>query len=164
MFFSLVMNAQDNFEITTMRIGPIHLKMKIDEADKIAGKKLKVDNDFNNTNNYNQINYKGEIISVYVYESLENNVLSRNLGHISTKSPKFKTKRGMGVGNTRSELIEAYKDFPDFAVSQGWTDDGKVSKTDSYFTLTDNDAGTILSFEMKNNVVTSVTVYYNEGC
>ena len=70
----------------------------------------------------------------------------------------------MGVGNTRSELIDTYKDFPDFAVSQGWTDDGKVSKTDSYFTLTDNDAGTILSFEMKNNVVTSVTVYYNEGC
>ncbi len=157
----MVLKAQDNFEITTMRIGPIHLKMNVDEAEKIAGKKLKIDNDFQNVN---QINYNGEIISVYIFESLENNVRLRHIGHISTKSPKFKTKSLMGVGNTRSELIETYKNFPDFAVTHGWTDDGKVSKTDSYFTLTDNDSGTILSFEMKNNVVTSVTVYFNEGC
>lgn len=159
--FSFLIKAQDNFEITTLRIGPINLKMKVEEAEKIAGKKLKVDND--NYENTNQVNYKGETISIYMYESSEAGKTHRNIGNISTKSPKFKTKRGMGVGSTKKQLIEAYKDYPDFSLSKSWDDDGKVSKTDSFFSLTDNDASTILSFEMKNDVVIQVAVYYNDG-
>ena len=71
----------------------------------------------------------------------------------------------MGVGNTKNELIEAYKNYPNFSVNQGWEDDGeKLSKTISYFNLSDNDASTELSFKLENNVVVEVSIYINEGC
>ena len=71
----------------------------------------------------------------------------------------------MGVGNTKDELIEAYKNYPNFSVSQGWDDKGeKLSNTISYFNLSDNDASTELSFKLENNVVVEVSIYINEGC
>lgn len=82
----------------------MNLKMNVDDADKIAGKKLTADNDFYSSN---EINYNGEKIYVYVFNGNADKQLKRIIGHIYTKSPKFKTKRGMGVGSTRNELIEA---------------------------------------------------------
>ncbi len=90
-----------------------------------------------------------------------------NLPYIasSTKSAKFRTKSGIGVGSTKDELIVAYKNYPNFSVHQGWDDNGENrSKTISYFNLSDSDAATQLSFKLENNIVTEVSVYINEGC
>jgi hypothetical protein len=71
----------------------------------------------------------------------------------------------MGVGNTKNELIEAYKNYPNFSVNQGWEDNSeKTSKTISYFNLSDLDATTELSFKLENNIVTQVSIFINEGC
>ena len=39
LFFGVI-SAQENYELTTLRIGPYKIFMKADEAEKIAGKKL----------------------------------------------------------------------------------------------------------------------------
>lgn len=161
--FSAAFTYAQNYELSTLRIGPFNLKMDIEEADKIAGKKLKEDK-----NNYGSmmVNYHGEIIEVYVWESYSSdNGSGRQIGNLATKSKKFRTKSGMGVGSTRTQLIEAYKNFPSYCINYGWTDEGTISKSESYFTLTDNDANTELVFTMLNNVVTEVKVYFiEEGC
>lgn len=152
--------AQQNFDISTLRIGPFTLNMKDGEADKIAGRKIKID-DKNYTTD--KVHYKGEIIEIYAYESIENYKTVQHIGNLSTKSSKFRTKSGLGVGSTKSQLIEAYKNFPSFCVMPGWTEDGKASKFESNFILTDNDAMTTLTFKMVNDTVTEVLVAWNEG-
>ena len=84
---------------------------------------------------------------------------------LSTKSKKFRTKSGMGVGSTKDQLIDAYRNYPNFSVSQMWDEKTeKQSSAMSSFVLTDNDAGTYLSFTLTNNIVTEVSIYMNEGC
>ena len=39
LFFGVI-SAQENYELTTLRIGSYKIFMKADEAEKIAGKKL----------------------------------------------------------------------------------------------------------------------------
>ena len=125
---------------------------------KISGRRLQQYDDWDKSN---IVIFQGEIIDVklqntYISEK-ENNVSA--IYTLSTKSAKFKTKKGLGVGNTKDELIEAYKNYPNFSVNQGWDD-----KTISYFNLSDNDASTELSFKLDNNVVVEVSIYINEGC
>ena len=120
LFFGVI-SAQENYELTTLRIGPYKIFMKADEAEKISGKKLL---QFDEWDKSNIVIFQGEIIDVklqntYISEK-ENNVPA--VYSLSTKSPKFKTKSGMGVGNTKDELIEAYKNYPNFSVNQGWED------------------------------------------
>lgn len=161
LFFTAV-NAQDNFDLSTLRIGPFHLKMDLKEADKIAGRKIK-STDYNSPE---KINYKGETVQMYVYSYTdEKNIEVRTVGNITTRSSKFRTKSGMGVGSTRDQLINAYRNFPSFSVYPEWDDNGKSSKTVSYFVLTDRDAGSTLSFKLVNNITVEVSVYHNEeGC
>ncbi len=163
LFFGVI-SAQENFELTTLRIGPYKIFMKADEAEKISGRRLQQYDDWDKSN---IVIFQGEIIDVklqntYISEK-ENNVSA--IYTLSTKSAKFKTKKGLGVGNTKDELIEAYKNYPNFSVNQGWDEKGeKLSKTISYFNLSDNDASTELSFKLENNIVIEVSIYINEGC
>lgn len=154
--------AQTNFDISTLRIGPFTLNMNAEAADKIAGKKLFVDE-----RNYapNHINYYGEIVSVTLYETYqsENEERKRHIANIATSSRKFRTKSGLGVGSTKDQLIDAYRGFSSFSVYPGWNDDGTANKSESFFTLTDNDANTVLSFRMKDSTVVEVSVYNDEG-
>lgn len=163
LFFALNF-AQESFDISTTRIGPYRISMKADDAEKLAGKKLLQYDDWDKNN---VVIFQGEKIEVKIQNTYindkENNVPS--VYSLSTKSPKFRTKRNMGVGNTKYELLEAYKDFPNFSLNQAWDDKGeKMSKTMSYFNITDVDASTELQFKLENNVVTEVSIYINEGC
>lgn len=160
--FSLLSFAQANYELSTLRIGPFTLKMDVEQAEKIAGKKLRIDE---KNNAPNHINYNGEIISLQIYEVWkgENLPNEKKIGYISTSSSKFRTKSGLGVGSTKVEVIEACKNFSGFSLYPGWNDDGSPNKSESNFNLTDVDANSVLNFKMKNNVVVEVSVFYDEG-
>lgn len=157
---SSFLSAQ-NYELSTLRIGEYKIFMKKDVAEKLANKKFQK---FDEYENKNSVNYFGEKIEVVGYSTYlseaEPNV--ETVQYLGTKSKKFRTKSGMGVGNTRDELLNAYKNYPNFSVSQSW--DESDAKTTSYFRLSDYDARTELSFKLVNNVVVEVTIFVNEGC
>lgn len=153
-------SAQENFELTTMRIGPFHLKMDVNEADKIAKKPLSAKKNEGN----NVINYQGEIVEVHVYETSDSETgTSRTIGFLKTSSKKFRTKSGVGVGSSKDELIDAFRNFKSFCIMPERNDDGSPSATESSFVLTDVDAYTFIRFSMKNNIVYDVGIYFDEG-
>ena len=157
-----VLSAQANFELSTLRVGPFHLKMSIEEAEKIAGKKLQINEIYTS---FNAVRYNDEVINLNVFESYgDNNSKEKKISVIKAKSPKFKTKSGAGVGTTRYQLLEMYKDFPSFEVFQSWNDDGTINKVESVFNLNDTTSGTVLMFSLRNNIVVEVSVFYDEGC
>ncbi|MDP2453578.1 MULTISPECIES: hypothetical protein [unclassified Kaistella] len=160
--------AQDNFDLSTLRIGPYTVFMKNKDVEKFSKSKLTSfmgDDDYMKTN---KVNYLGEVIEISImqnYDDQGQNTGGYQIYSLMTKSKKFRTKSGMGVGSTKDQLIDAYRNYPNFSVAQMWDEKTeKISTTKSTFTLTDNDAGTLLSFIMINNVVTEVSVFMNEGC
>ena len=160
--------AQDNFDISTLRIGPFTVFMKDKAAEAFTKSKLVVYDGPNEYNKGNKVNYNGEIIEIIIMEIWDDEGKKENgyqIYSLSTKSKKFRTKSGMGVGSTKDELIDAYRNYPNFSVNQMWDEKTeKLSTSKSSFVLTDNDAGTYLSFTMINNVVTEVNVHMSEGC
>jgi hypothetical protein len=166
-FFAIIltfglMNAQENFEVSTLRIGPYKIFMPKVEAEKIAGIKLKN----TDSNKKNIVKYNGESIQIDLFENYINeaNPSVPSITYMTTTSKKFKTKSGIGVGSTRDDLINAYRNYSNFAVRPDWDDKGKPIKDVGYFSLEDSEAGTQLTFKFVNNIVTEISVYLNEGC
>lgn len=157
------LSAQENFEISTLRVGPYKVFMKSAEIEKFSGTKLRLTNgEFKNS-----VKYNGETLMISTSQEYDNEGKETNgysIYGISTTSKKFKTKSEIGVGSTKDDIINAYKNYPSYNVYPGWDDKGKQVKNESYFVLNDTDAGTILSFKMVNNIVTEISVSLNEGC
>ena len=160
LLFSMLFSAQ-NYELSTLRIGEYKIFMKKEAAEKLANKTFQK---FDNYEPKNTVNYFGEKIELVGYgtylSETEQNV--ETVQHLATKSKKFRTKSGMGVGSSKEELLNAYKNYPNFSVNQSWEEN--ETKTTSYFNLTDVDARTELSFKLVNNIVVEVTIFVNEGC
>ena len=154
--------AAQNFEISTLRIGDFKIFMPRTEAEKIAKKTLKETTDWEKPE---KVNYFGETVEILTFSNYvgENQPSQIAVYTLKTKSKKFRTKSGIGVGNTRDDLINAYRNYPNFSVSQ-YKDPESLGKVESYFSLDDFDAGTYLSFRMENNIIVEVTVSVNEGC
>lgn len=154
--------AQENFEVSTLRIGPFKIFMEKSEAEKIAGTKLKI----SDGEQKNGVKYNGEVINIEVFQGYggEAKPDAVTITGMTTTSKKFRTKSGMGVGSTRDELINTYKNYPIFSVRPEVDDKGKRVKDAGYFNIEDYDAGTQLTFKFINNIVTEITVYINEGC
>ncbi len=112
------------------------------------------------------VKYNGEIINIQLYEGYGGNASPEavTITGLTTTSKKFKTKSGMGVGSTRDDLINAYRNQSTFSVRPDVDDNGKRIKDAGYFNIEDYDAGTQLTFKFVNNTVTEITVYINEGC
>ncbi|KIA88772.1 hypothetical protein [Kaistella jeonii] len=160
--------AQENFDVSTLRIGAFTIHMKAKEVEKVNKSKLVAFNGQDDYQKTNKVNYAGETIEIIISQTSDDKGQydgGYQIFSLMTKSKKFRTKSGMGVGSTKDQLFEAYKNYPNFSVTQMWDEKTeKFSTTRSNFTLTDNDAGTLLSFTLINNVVTEISVYLNEGC
>ncbi|KEY19031.1 hypothetical protein [Kaistella antarctica] len=169
LFFGMIHSfAQDNFDLSTLRIGPFTVFMKDKAAEQFSKTKLVTYDGPNEYNKKNKVNYNGEIIEIAIMPNWDDVGQKENgyqIYSLSTKSKKFRTKSGMGVGSTKDQLIDAYRNYPNFSVNQMWDEKTeKQSSAMSSFVLTDNDAGTYLSFTLTNNIVTEVSIYMNEGC
>ena len=160
--------AQQNFDVSTLRIGAFTINMKAKDAEKISKSKLVAATGKDEYSQTSKINYLGENIGVIVSQTSDSKGQfdgGFEIFSLMTKSKKFRTKSGVGVGSTKDQLFEAYKNYPKFSVSQMWDEKtNQFSPTRSTFVLTDNAAGTLLSFTLINNVVTEISVYLNQGC
>lgn len=158
--------AQQNFDMTTLRLGGFTINMSNKAAEKITKSKINVvDSD---SYQPTKMNYLGENIEIVFARSTNDEGQydgNFKIFSLATKSKKFRTKSGMGVGSTKDELLEAYKNYANFCVNQSWDEKTqKPSTMNSTFALSDTEANTILSFILQNNVVVEVNIYMNEGC
>lgn len=154
----LYLSAQDNNQISTMRIGPYRLQMKGKETEKLARKKMIEYTDYKK---YNAVMHNGNEIRINVSDDGEGDTYVIQL---ATVSPAFKTFSGIGVGNTRKELFDTYIHYPNFFVYESYDENGNIVLGESYFNLEDRETATILSFRLKDNVIVEVLISYNLGC
>ena len=158
MFLFSMFPTQENFEVNTLGIGPYKVFMKAIEAEKISNKNLTVFEEFDKKNS---VILLGEIIEIQVQNIYldENETNAKCIISISTQSKKFKTKEGLGVGDTKEKLIETYKKFSNFSYNQAWDfNTNKYSTTISEFNIIDLENGTSLSFKIQNNIVIEIKV------
>lgn len=150
------------YDVSTLRIGEFKIFMSKQSAEQIGTKTLDLNVDYEKGN---KVNYYGENIDILLSEQYQGENKPNKIGVylLRTKSRKFRTKSGLGVGSSRPELIEAYKSYPNFEVYQ-YKDPENPTKVESFFTLKDLDAGTFLSFKMMNDMVIEITVGVEEGC
>jgi len=144
--------------------------MDANDAVTVAKKKLQIPTEQNDYEGKTIVKYNGELLELEISENHfeEKNKAKFVVTHISTKSPLFKTKSGMGVGNTRTEIVETYINMQSFEMYPDWSsveDNGKPKLGDCFFVLNDLDANTNISFKFRNNIVVEVIVsIVNEGC
>ena len=161
--FSWILFYAQNFDLSTLRIGEFKVYQDKKQAKEVAKKKLILDN---GVDSYNMVDYYGEKIALYCstnYFENQNKTIKEVVYSIKTKSKKFKTKSGMGVGSTREELINTYKNYPNFSLFS-YKDDANPKLIHASFSLKDTDAGTSLYFTLENNIVTEIMVTIEEGC
>lgn len=159
--------AQENFDISTLRIGSYTINMNKKDIEKVSKTQIvsftPKDEHYKNV----AVKYLGETIDMIIAQSSDNQGIYNGgyeITSLSTQSKKFATKSGMKVGSTKDQLLENYKNYPNFCISHLWDEKtNKPSTSNSIFLLTDMDANTFLSFQMLNNVVTIVSVYKSQG-
>ena len=167
LFFGAIFLSAQNFELSTLRMGEFTINMKDKALEKIAKTKLPA---FNGDNYFRTLKtqYFGQPLEITVLQGVTENgeyALESTIYSLTTKSKKFRTKSGLGIGSTKAELLEAYRNFPNLKVAQVYEDQtDSFSKSNSNVILQDFEAGTALSFTLKNNIVVEVSVYVNEGC
>lgn len=169
----LVMSAlngfaqEPNWNLSTLRIGPFKVHMKEAEAIELARKPLKVPSESNEYNGTTVVKYNNELLEVsltqgYIDEQNQEGVF---VSEISTKSAKFKTKSGIGIGSTREELWATYKDFSRIEILKPYDGNGGRIEMDRNFTIYDDEAGSMLTFVLRNNKVVEIKVAIAyEGC
>lgn len=163
--FGVYGQANDNNTISTLRLGAFKLFTKKTEAENVIGKPLIMPSNTNNYDGTSKIVYNGEKYEITIGNYyFDNNKEDTVIISIKTTSKSFKTKSGIGVGSSKNDVINAFKDQRSFSLYPGYDDNG-ISKTISYFVLRDVDASTNIVFKLSNNIVVEITVTVeSEGC
>lgn len=163
----LSLQAQDANVISTMRIGIFKLKMTIADVEKAMEQKIKVkhkqDNYFDTVKlMYNQANYTLSFVKRYNEIATAPEVWE--LYAVSSANTTLKTKSGMGLGNTKTEILSVY-DKNDITITNDWAykEKGNAKDKIQFVTLNDYDAGTTLIFKTEDRVVKSIEVRLYEG-
>lgn len=152
-----------SYELSTLKIGEFKLNMPIHNAEAIANKKLKLPIKENDYNGDNFIDYHGERIVVSISKNYEADQLPDQyiIQSISTQSPKFKTKSGLGIGSTKEDLIQVFKHFQAFTYYTIHNEDLTSPLKESIFNAFDLDAHTMITFKLRNNRVIEITITNN---
>ncbi len=143
-------------QISTTKMNELKIGMRPAQIMKLLGNKPAAIADNNETNiKVNGINY-----TIYIQEGyLSKGEGDTYLGSISTTSKAIKTLSGVGVGNTVEDLWNAYSSKYNVFLS-------KSENNFREFRIQDEENGTMLIFELKNEIVTKINInsYNPEEC
>jgi hypothetical protein len=167
LFAILSLQAQDANVISTMRMGIFKLKSTTADIEKAMGQKIKVKHKEGNYFDtakimYNQANYILSFTKRY-----NENVSAPEVWElyaVSSANTTLKTKSGMGINNTKAELLSTY-DKNDITITNDWDykEKGNAKDKIQFVTLSDYEAGTTLVFKTEDRVVKSIEVRLYEG-
>ncbi len=165
--YSTNLKAQDVNNISTMRIGIFKLKSTVQEIEKMVGQKLKIKHGVDNYLDTAKVTYdNADYILSFAKKYLENEKAPEvwELFAVSSANTKLKTKSGIGISNTKAEILTAYDKFS-ISIYNDWDYASKGNTKDKIqnIALSDYDAGTQLTFKTENRVVKSVEVSVYEG-
>jgi hypothetical protein len=165
---TLHLQAQDATAIiSTMRMSIFKLKSTTAEIEKAMGQKIKVKHREGNYFDsakimYNQAHY----ILCFTKRYNENAAAPEvwELYAVSSANTALKTKSGMGINNTKAELLSTY-DKNDITITNDWDykEKGNAKDKIQFVTLSDYEAGTTLVFKTEGRVVKSIEVRLYEG-
>jgi hypothetical protein len=164
---AISLQAQDANVISTMRMGIFKLKSTTAEIEKALGQKIKVKHKQDNYMDtakimYNQANYILSFTKLYNENTSAPEVWE--LFAVSSSNTTLKTKSGVGINNTKSEILSTY-DKNDMTINNDWEykEKGNAKDKIQFVTLNDYEAGTTLVFKTEDRVVKSMEVRLYEG-
>lgn len=143
-------------QISTMRMNELKIGMRPSEVMKLFGNKPMAIADDNETKiSLKGIDYNIEIRSGYLSKTENDTYLSS----ISTTSKNIKTLSGIGVGSSLEDLWKVYGEKYNVFLNKS---------LDNYreFRIDDRENGTILLFQLRNEIVTKIELnsYNPEEC
>lgn len=143
-------------QISTMRMNELKIGMRPSEMMKLFGNKPMAIADDNETKiSLKGIDYNIEIRSGYLSKPENDTYLS----YISTTSKNIKTLSGIGVGSSLEDLWKVYGEKYNVFLNKS---------LDNYreFRIDDRENGTILLFQLRNEIVTKIELnsYNPEEC
>lgn len=160
------MYGQGNFKIDGIKMGNFSLNMSQAEAEKIAEKKLTVPTEDNNWESETRVNNDGEAIYISMLEDFyeETKTPKYRVYVLKTKSAKFKTNENIGIGSTRDDLIDTYRNAAGFSLMPDFDEEGNHLPNASIFTVDDHKKSVQYTFFLKNNKVVEISISPIEPC
>ena len=141
-------NSKTEPEVSELSLGGVELGMTESEVIKILGKPPMV-----NEGDIASRGYSYEYDDIFIYISRYTNKVIE----ISTVNSSFyHTKRGIHVGSTYKEMIDAYKNNCQYTASGARHD-----SYSSYFETSDGLRG-IINFDVSNGLVTNIAIRYDD--
>lgn len=159
--------AQNNdYIITPNAIGPFKLGIKKAELEKLTGKKITLKHLLTEEGWEDTVKtkYKNTDLELYLQKRyLESEKYDIVLNGIKVTSPLFKTKAGIGIGDDKIKVINAYEYnsitlWPEFE-DEEYT---RRSKTKSVISVYFDKEGNSLTFYLLNKKVVAIEVSYAE--
>lgn len=143
-------------QISTTRMNELKIGMRPSEVLKLLGNKPVAIADENETKiTLRGIDFTIEIRSGYLSKTENDTYLSS----ISTRSKNIKTLSGIGIGSSLEDLWKAYSSKYNVLLD-------KSNNNNREFRIDDRENGVILSFSLKNEIVTTIGLssYNPEEC
>lgn len=167
LFCNVTLQAQDANNISTLRMGVFKLKTTVAEIEKLTAQKLKIKHSEENYLDSAKINFdKADYILSFVkrYNENEKAPVVWELYSVTSSNTKLKTKSGIGINNTKAEILAAYDKYS-LNIYNDWyyKEKGNAKDKIQHITLSDFDAGTQLVFVTDNRIVKSIEVTLYEG-
>jgi hypothetical protein len=164
---TLNLKAQDANVISTLRMGIFKLKATQSEIEKLTGQKIKIKNSRDLYLDSAKITYnKANYILTFSKRYNENTSAPEvwELFAVSSSNTSLKTKSGIGINNTKAEILSIY-DKNDISIFNDWDYKARGNARDKiqYVKLNDFDAGTTLIFETVDRIIKSIEVRVYEG-
>ena len=150
LFFVIGNNFETEPEVSELSLNGVELGMKEEDAKKIWGKPHSVETISNGTwYTYDDLEYHEDDFTT-AFRCANGKVDSI----IVATEPNFKTKRGIHVGSTYKEMIDAYENNCEFITH------ADLDIYESYFKTSDGRRG-IIMFGLYKSVIKLIEIYYS---